>query len=275
MINYSSQQPPKDLTDYVRFFWALEAKVGSVEPFVHRALPDNCLELIFYCSGKLSIASAVGSEGNTFTSGVFGHAHKFRQFSTTNDFTLFGVYLYPHAIKNLFNLPASELTNGMVDSITLFGREGALLEENVMLAPDNPSRVKFVSNFLLKRIKAVEKREFGFMNLMKKVVDNNTLMSIPAFASDFNLSRRQLERRFKELSGFSPKDFFRLVRFKNALKESGLGNKSLAQIAISSGYYDQSHFTHEFRKFSGYSPKEFFVNVTEAVDPRATRDFKV
>ena len=273
MINYTSQQPTKQLTDYVRFFWTLEARLGSM-PFVHRALPDNCLELIFYCKGQLSISSSHGSEGNTFTSGVFGQAHKFRQFKTGNDFTLFGVYFYPHALKTLFDLPASALTNVMVDSESLWGPEGKLLEEEVILAPDSEARIKLVSGFLLKRVKAVEKREQSFITLMKNVIDNNSLMSIPAFADDFNLSRRQLERRFKELSGFSPKDFFRIIRFRNALKGSEHPDKTLAQIAVDSGYYDQSHFSHEFRKFSGYSPKEFFVNATEGVDQRATRDFK-
>jgi AraC-like DNA-binding protein len=276
MINYSSQEPAKELADYVRFFWTLDARVDSREPFVHRALPDNCLELIFYCKGQLSISSSHGSEGHTFTSGVFGHTHKFRQFKTRSDFTLFGVYFYPHSLKTLFNLPASALTNAMVDSETLWGNEGKLLEEKVILAPDTLTRIKLVTNFLLKRIKTVERREQSFITLMKNVVDNNSLMSIPAFANDFNLSRRQLERRFKELSGFSPKDFFRVVRFKNVLKASELPNKTLAQIAIDSGYYDQSHFTHEFKKFSGYSPKEFFVNVTEdTADLRTTRDFKI
>jgi AraC-like DNA-binding protein len=275
MIKYCSQQPSQALADYVRFFWTLEAQIGSTEPFVHRALPDNCLELIFYCKGQLSISSSHGSEGNTFTSGVFGHAHKFRQFKTGNDFTLFGVYFYPHSLKTLFNLPATALTNIMVDSESLWGSEGKSLEEKVILAPDSAARIKIVSSFLLDRIKAVEKREQSFITLLKNVIDNNSLVSIPAFADDFNLSRRQLERRFKELSGFSPKDFFRIVRFKNALKGSELPDKTLAKIAIDSGYYDQSHFSHEFKKFSGYSPKEFFVNVPEAIDQRTTRDFKM
>jgi len=275
MIKYCSHQPMKELADYVRFFWTLEARLDSTEAFAHRALPDNCLELIFYCKGQLSISSSQGSEGNTFTSGVFGQAHKFRQFKTGNDFTLFGVYFYPHALKTLFNLPAMALTNIMVDSESLWGSEGKSLEEKVMLAPDSAARITLVSSFLLRRLKAVEKREQSFITLMKNVIDNNRLVSIPAFADDFNLSRRQLERRFKDLSGFSPKDFFRIVRFKKALKGSELPDKTLAQIAIDSGYYDQSHFTHEFRKFSGYSPKEFFVNATEADDQRTTRDFKI
>jgi AraC-like DNA-binding protein len=250
MINYSSHQPSKELADYVRFFWTLEARLGSMEPFVHRALPDNCLELIFYCKGQLSIRSSRGSEGNTFTSGIFGQAHEFRQFKTETDITLFGVYFYPHSLKVLFDLPASALTNIMVDSESLWGSEGKLLEEAVMLAPDSTARIKIVSTFLLKRIKALEKREQRFLKLMKNAIDNNSLMSIPEFADDFNLSRRQLERRFQELSGFTPKDFFRIIRFKKSLKRSEHPNKSLAQIAMESGYYDQSHFLMN----SGNSP---------------------
>jgi AraC-like DNA-binding protein len=83
-----------------------------------------------------------------------------------------------------------------------------------------------------------------------------------------------LERKFKDYSGFSPKDFFNIVRFKNVLKEAEQKRKPLAQIAIDSGYYDQSHFTNEFKKFSGYSPREFFTNYPGTVDTRTTRDFK-
>jgi AraC-like DNA-binding protein len=274
MVRYSTQEPPEALSDYVRFFWTLEASVGSMEPFVHRALPDNCLELIFYCQGRFSISSSTGEEGNTFTSGVFGHAQKYRQFTTNNDFTLFGVYLYPHSFKMLFDLPANELTDAMVNCETLWGAEGRVLEEKVMLAPDNARRVEIVSTFLLDRIKATESSDSSFMFLVKKIIANNILISIPSFASDCNLSRRQLERKFKEFSGFSPKDFFRLVRFKNVLRESERRNKSLVQIAIDSGYYDQAHFTHEFKKYSGYNPREFFINCPEATDTRATRDFK-
>src|SRR5688500_9872399 len=117
MLKYRVQKPREELSDFVRFFWTLEGKVSSTMiPFVHRALPDNCLELIFYRQGQFSISSSTGGEGNTFASGVFGHAQKFRQFKTNSDFTLFGVYLYPHSFKMLFNLPAHELTNAMVDS---------------------------------------------------------------------------------------------------------------------------------------------------------------
>ena len=102
----------------------------------------------------------------------------------------------------------NELTDAMVDCETLWGVEGRILEEKVMLARDNARRVEIVSNFLLDRIKMTESRDSGFMFLVKKIIANNILVSIPSFVSDCNLSRRQLERKFKEFSGFSPEGFF-------------------------------------------------------------------
>ncbi|WP_165823807.1 helix-turn-helix transcriptional regulator [Pseudochryseolinea flava] len=274
MINYKTYQPDGCLAEYVRYFWSLEVEVERMNgPFVHRALPDNCIELIFYCRGKLSISSSDGMEGSTFHSGVFGQAKKFRQFKTNQNFRLFGAYLYPHAFMLLFNLPASELLNLKVDSETLWGDNGRVLEERVITAETDLKRVQLVSDFLFKRISITKNHENGFIENFKSVVDNNRVLSIETFADRCNLSRRQFERKFKDFSGFSPKDFFSIVRFKNVLKEIGHG-KSLAQVAVNVGYFDQSHFTNEFKKLTGYSPREFAINQFKAADTRATVDFK-
>ena len=274
MVNYYMHKPFGILAEYVRFFWSLEAKVNGAEPFTHRALPDNCIELIFYCKGKLSISSADGEEGSTFASGVFGQAQKFRQFKTHEDFKLFGVYLYPFSFTTLFNLPAHQLHNEKIDSETIWGREGRILEEQISLALNDKIRVQLVSNFLLNKIRKKVDYQQGFVQHVKSVIESNCVLSIPTFADECNLSRRQFERKFKEFSGLSPKDFFGIVRFKNALKEIEGGYKQLAQIAIETGYFDQSHFTNEFKKYSGYSPREYAMNHQAEVDMRATRDFK-
>ena len=144
----------------------------------------------------------------------------------------------------------------------------------MMLASTDDQRVHLASDFLLKRIKMIGTHDRVLVQNIKSVVDNDSLLSIPSFAHDCNLSRRQFERKFKEFSGFSPKDFFSVIRFKNVLKAIDDRRKPLAQIAIDAGYYDQSHFTNEFKKFSGYSPREYAINYPEVIDTRATRDFK-
>lgn len=276
MIDYRMLKPQGALAEYVRFFWSLEARVELMhEPFVHRALPDNCVELIFYCKGNLSISASGGEEGTTFASGVFGQTQKFRQFRTGSNFSLFGVYLYPYTFKRLFNLPAHHLCNEKVDSGTLWGIAGKILEEQVISAHTDEQRIQFVSSFLLERIKTMGNQDRAFVRKVRSVVDNNSLLAISSFAHDCNLSRRQFERKFKDFSGFSPKDFFDVIRFKRVLREIEQGRKSLAQIAVEAGYYDQSHLTNEFKKLSGYSPKELYSNYQDEIDIRATVDFKL
>lgn len=262
------------LADYVRFFWTLDVQVSKNDPFVHRTLPDNCVELIFYCKGKLAISSAAGDEGSTFTSGVFGQLRSFRQFKTNADFSLFGVYLYPYSVKILFGLPASELIDEKIDTATIWGTEGKMLEEQVMSATTFEARIQYVSEFLLGKLMSLRSYEMSFAQQIKDVTDSCVVRSINSFAHDCNLSRRQFERKFRDLSGFSPKDFLRIARFKHALSDMEHGNSVLAQIAMNAGYYDQSHFSNEFRKLAGYTPREFILNLPPATDMRATRDFK-
>ncbi|HYG19601.1 MAG TPA: helix-turn-helix transcriptional regulator [Ohtaekwangia sp.] len=274
MINYRIYAPQGILAQFVRFFWSLEAEVNYCESFVHRALPDNCPELIFYCKGSLSISSPDGEEGRTFSSGIFGQAKKFRQFRTERSFGLFGVYLYPYSLRMLFNLPADPLCNEKVDSETLFGFEGKMLEERIISAVTQEHRVRIASDFFAKRIRSMRDHDTTFACRIQSVIENNDVHSISSFAHHCNLSRRQFERKFREFSGLSPKDFFSIMRFKKALNEIAQGSRSLAQIAIDAGYYDQSHFTNEFKDFSGYTPKTFLLNHQHEVDQRATRDFK-
>ena len=274
MTKYKMFKPQGALSAYVKFFWSLEAELGGNEPFVHRALPDNCMEFIFYIKGNLSISSSSGPEGKTFTSGIFGQAEKFRLFKTETAFSLFGVYLYPFSSTYLFNLPADILSNEKIDSKTLLGMDGETLEERIMLAPTTEIRIQLVSNFILQRIPALLPHESAFLQHVKSVADTNSLPSITSFARNCNLSRRQFERRFKQLAGFSPKHFLNIIRFKKALHEMEQTTESLAQTAINAGYYDQSHFTNEFKRLSGYTPKEFVLHRDAKTDMRATRDFK-
>jgi hypothetical protein len=144
MIHYEMFKPQGVLAQFVRLFWHLDGKVKEGDPFTHRALPDNCVELIFYCKGSLSISSDHGDEGKTFSSGVFGQAQKFRQFKTNNDFTLFGVYLYPYTVKLLFNVSPVDLCNEKVDSESLLGIAGKIMEERIMLAKSSEAILSWV-----------------------------------------------------------------------------------------------------------------------------------
>jgi AraC-like DNA-binding protein len=255
-MNFKIIQPSQQLADFVRFFWILEYNASIDKPFVHHAFAHHCPEIIFCYKGQFKYTSAFDTEKNLIT-GIYGQTQSISKVSSNTEFGILGFYLYPHALPQLFSLPANELTNQSVDIKTLCGQEGEILEEKIMLASDNGQRVKLVSDFLEARLKHVRPEFANIFSSIITISNSYQATSVKSLAANNFLSVRQFERRFKEFSGFNPKLFLRITRF-NSLLNKPFQNKPLAQIAFEYGYYDSSHFIHDFQQFSGVNPKEYF-----------------
>ena len=75
----------------------------------------------------------------------------------------------------------------------------------------------------------------------------------------FCLCQRHLERRFKLFTGFTPKEYSRIVKFRQAidlLKNTTEAN-NLLSVAVNAGYYDVSHFLKEVKTLSGGTAESF------------------
>lgn len=268
-MNYGIIQPPPHLTGYVRFYWFVEGNL----PYVHHAFAYPCPEFIFCYKGHFKYGIEHRKE-TILTSGIFGQTKTFSRVTLNDEyFGIFGVYLYPHAFLQLFHLPANELSNHYATMSSVLGKDGEMLEDKMMLASNNPQRAKLVSDFLKKRLKNVKTEHTAISSAIASVVDSYHTSSVQALADTNFLSLRQFERRFKELSGFSPKSFLRITRFNSVLNKD-FQHQSLTEIGIECGYYDQSHFIHDFQKFSGISPKEYFKKEMLAAAGRGTVEFR-
>lgn len=270
-MNYKLIPPPRQLSDYVRFFWFLEANASIDTPFVHHAFAYSCPEIIFCYKGQFKFNVEFEPEKN-LASGIYGQTQTFSKVTSKVDFGVFGFYLYPHALPQLFRLPASELTNQSADIESLCGKEGEILEEKIMLAWNFEQRVKIACDFLEARLKNVKTEYSKIFSPVTLAPGFGNITSIKALADDSFLSMRQFERRFKEFSGFTPKLFLRIKRFNSVLKKT-LRDNSLTQLALECGYYDQSHFIHDFQKFSGCNPKDYFRPETMPATDRGTVEF--
>jgi len=136
-----------------------------------------------------------------------------------------------------------------------------------MLAPDNQKRAAILSDFLLMRLRHNTPTDDRIITSIRQVIHTNQHKTVGQLADAFNLSPRQFDRRFKEFAGFSPKSYLRLIRFQDAIKQYG-SDKSLTQIALECGYYDQSHFIHDVKTFTGYHPSFYFSGKAEGTEYR-------
>lgn len=101
---------------------------------------------------------------------------------------------------------------------------------------------------LVKIVRQLAHEKFVVANAaMVKILNNaHTLRTVADMSALVNMSPRQLQRTLKQVTGFSPHDFLKVLRFQQSF-----GRHYLAF------YADQSHFIHSFRKITGYTPGEY------------------
>ncbi len=69
--------------------------------------------------------------------------------------------------------------------------------------------------------------------------------------------KKKIYRKFKRNTGLSIKQFKRIHQMNSAIKMMGTRDyKSLTELALKSGYYDQADFIKHVNQFFGQSPKE-------------------
>lgn len=260
---YQTYAPPPELAPYVRFYWALEADLDPGETFVHRSMADGCVEMVFHYRSAFDEITNNGLIEASPIASIQAQSSTYRRFVTKNTFGIFGAYLYPFAIPKLFSLPASDLTNISPDLASVFGKQGLLLDEQVAAATDNLDRVRLVSHFLVEKLQTSKREISPVHSAVHTILQSKGNVRTQDLADNHNISKRQFERKFKELAGMSPKLYSRVMRFQAATHFKLHGRADLAEVAYACGYYDQSHFIHDFREFSGYTPKEYFWNEAE------------
>jgi transcriptional regulator GlxA family with amidase domain len=71
------------------------------------------------------------------------------------------------------------------------------------------------------------------------------------------MSERQLERRFREILGMTPKEFITQNRMKLACESLAHSAKPIVDVALECGFSEQSAFATQFRRAIGTSPLKY------------------
>src|SRR5262249_51488594 len=85
---------------------------------------------------------------------------------------------------------------------------------------------------------------------------------VAELADRCHTSARQLERKFDEATGVSPKALVRAIRFE-AIRNPLLfqPDVNLTDMDYEFGYTDQAHFIHDFKAFTNKTPSEFVAEM--------------
>jgi transcriptional regulator GlxA family with amidase domain len=87
-------------------------------------------------------------------------------------------------------------------------------------------------------------------------------------------SRRHVTQRFRRQIGITPKAYARLLRFQHAssLLAEDSASRSLADVAVVAGYYDQSHLTRDFAALAGVTPNAYPADIAHVPEVSFVQD---
>ncbi|MEM9481186.1 MAG: AraC family transcriptional regulator [Verrucomicrobiota bacterium] len=79
-------------------------------------------------------------------------------------------------------------------------------------------------------------------------------ISMEEMAKLAGLSSTHFNRRFRGLLRMAPTDFLKSLRVQEAQRLLAYTQDSMGEVALASGFYDQSHFTKRFKQVTGLTP---------------------
>lgn len=91
---------------------------------------------------------------------------------------------------------------------------------------------------------------------------DNTNFNIDKFSDAMGMSRMNLHRKLKSITGLATNEFIQDFRLKRAALLIEKKADTLAQIAYMVGFNDQSYFTKSFKKKFGRTPTEYGTDVS-------------
>ena len=219
-----------------------------------RVLPDGAVRLVFNLGDAPSAGEGTGQPvaaiGASAAPVVVRMREKVEGLSVT---------LRPGAAAALLGVPVGEIAGHAVHLDELWRGDAAELLARIAEAPDDGTRVALLEAALQRRLRegdgAVHAAAVRAARLIAASGGRQPLRDV---AAAVGVGERRLQQIFHAHVGLSPRAWGRLARLHDCLRALRLQPvPAWADVAVESGFYDQSHLVNEFRALCGVTPTEF------------------
>jgi len=243
--------PSPALRGIVRSFTIVETAAEMTTTLLHET---NAVLGIRYSGSASLVRGAVGERLPDWT--ITGIRDSVRRIQTSANGGLIVVNLHETGASQVFAAPVCELSNSTVclgEWAPSHGLDD--LRQTLPTAHDDASRIQGIEGFLMARRRS-QKPDAMVEAAVRAMRAGGGKIQIRVLAQQIGVSQERFEKRFRRDVGTSPKQYCSLLRLRFALNTYRPG-RTLTDVALEAGYYDQSHFIREFRAVTGESPLKF------------------
>jgi AraC-like DNA-binding protein len=257
-------QPAAPLDRYVESLWWSQRDMPQLHP--EHMLPSAGTQLIFALHDGAYTWKTHSSDGasTAWTEGVV-HGPQWRYFVSGPKpcGAVVGACFRAGAAGAVLGVPVSELTGRHMSIDALWGARGRsvrqrLLDANALDARVPMTVLRALEQELVSRLRRPPLIHPAVAHALADPVHGWGFARITDVQRQAGYSARHFISLFRGAVGLTPKHYYRVKRFTAALQMIARGaSASLAELAASLGYSDQSHLTREFRDFAGITPTQY------------------
>jgi AraC-like DNA-binding protein len=257
VLKYVERRPRAELAGILECVWSVSGRaVAGVRP-PERIVPDGCPELILHRADPF--ARKVGTrwvvQPRIFLAGTLTRPWLLRAGRRVD--TL-GLRFRPGTVASVFGVSMHTMADAEVPlSRLVSSRAAAALRGAVARARTRPRAMAAAEAWLVPHATGTPPRPRVAQAAVEEVLRTRGLRRIDDVARTLGWTRRRLERAFAHDLGIRPKMFARIVRLNAVLAELDHEQRGdVVDLALSAGYFDQSHLLRDFRALAGRRPRE-------------------
>ena len=251
---YREYQPAAELSQYVECFWIHET---AAPQWGHRVLPDGCSDILF--------TRPTEGRPELLLVGTMTHAGLF----DLPQGSFLGVRFRPGMSVYFAPVPGPETVDQRWPLQDVWGAKALQLSERLGESSSIEAGVAVIESQLRAQLNAHPENRRAFsptQRVLHWAEQERGLVRVDELAHQAGLSARQFRRLCLELTGLTPKQLCRSIRFRHAAVQAQFARRGeWSQVALDCGYYDQAHFINDFRALSGLTPGEYCADARESL----------
>lgn len=245
--------PMEPLKPLVKEYMIVHCK----EQMKMEVFPNPSISFNHIIKGNIWMIKSDGSKVNLPKATVFGISQKSRQFIFSAQTTLLITIFNPGCASSFIKKSIHNFSDTFLPLDQFFSTQKIVsLNQELQQQPSHIKMLQVLENFLIS-----EKKSKFMDSIIKdsihRIKEKKGLISIKDLSKEVNISRDSFEKKFRSNVGTTPKQYCKIVRFRSLFEEAHI-QKSLTDLGLNVGYYDQSHFIRDFKSFTGIRPSDFF-----------------
>jgi AraC-like DNA-binding protein len=250
-MEFTLHDPPPQLADSVKAIWCARGtkeEFDAPEPIV----PDGCVEIVFNLGDRFINAETGEVQPRDLLAGQMTRPVVALP---TGDVDLIGVRFKSGRAGAALRIPMSQLQDQLIAASDVLIQAARTADDLGNLPSEQ--RIHHLTAALENNLVAVDNYSMRHVDEALEMIDAmRGSIAIETIATRIGISRRHLERQFRDHVGLGVKHIARIARIHSALdllqRESALSG---AEIAAACGYSDQAHLIRECQQLSGQTPQ--------------------